>query len=104
VGIVILSLANRETVTVNLLPQGLSDVYVWSMDIPLYLVSLASILTGLMIGYVLEWLRESKHRRMAVEKRREASQLASEVDKLRKQHLSEEDEVLAILETKTKNA
>ncbi|QHQ36171.1 lipopolysaccharide assembly protein LapA domain-containing protein [Algicella marina] len=97
-GIVVLALANRGSVQVNLLPPGLSDIYQRSVEVPLYLVSLLSILTGLLIGYILEWLREHKHRRLAAQKKREAAQLKTEVTTLRKKHLSEEDEVLALLD------
>ncbi|MEM1265365.1 MAG: LapA family protein, partial [Pseudomonadota bacterium] len=82
----------------------LSEVYAYSIDLPLFVVSLASIGLGLVLGYVIEYLREGKHRQMARRKRREAEQLANEVTALRKRHLSEEDEVLAILESAGKNA
>ncbi len=97
-GIVLLSLANRAPVEVKLLPEGLGDVFQRSVEVPLFVISLLSILTGLLIGYILEWLREHKHRRLAAEKKREAAALKGEVKALRKKHLSEEDEVLALLD------
>lgn len=98
IGIIVLSVANRGAVEVRLLPEGMSEVFQRSIEVPLYAVSLASILTGLLIGYILEYLREHKHRRMASQKKREAHELQNEVAKLRKRNLSDEEEVLAILD------
>ena len=53
--------------------------------------------SGMVIGYLLEWLREHKHRRRASQKAREAAQLTSEVDRLRKQSGKPEDDVLALI-------
>ncbi len=102
--IVVLSVANRGAVTLNLLPEGLDQIYSYSLEVPLFVIILVSILTGLLLGYILEWLREYKYRREAAEKKREASVLASEVDKLRKQTLTEEEEVLALIDSAAKNA
>lgn len=95
--VVVLALANRQAVTLNLLPEGLSGILPASREVPLYLVSLVSIGVGLLLGYILEWLREHKHRRRAAEKAREAAQLNREVDRLRKQTTKHEDDVLALL-------
>ncbi|NNU79420.1 LapA family protein [Halovulum dunhuangense] len=102
--IVTLALANRGPVTLNLLPEGVGAILPLSIELPMFLVILASILTGLLIGYILEWLREHKHRRLAAEKQREAQRLSREVETLKKKHLSPEDEVLAILDKSTRNA
>ncbi len=104
VAIVILALANRDPVTLTLLPEGLGSILPITYDVPLFLVILASILTGLVIGYVLEWLREHKHRRRASEGQREASRLNREVETLKRKTMSEEDELLAILDQKPGNA
>lgn len=97
IAIVVLALANRQMVTLNLLPGGLAGILPATREVPLYLVSLASIAVGLLLGYILEWLREYKHRRRAAEKAREAAQLNREVDRLRKQTNKHEDDVLALL-------
>jgi uncharacterized integral membrane protein len=95
--VVVLALANRQNVTLNLLPEGLSGILPVSREVPLYIVSLVSIGVGLLLGYILEWLREHKHRRRAAEKAREAAQLNREVDRLRKQTTKHEDDVLTLL-------
>ena len=96
-GIVLLALANRAPVTLHLLPEGLSRLLPVSVQLPLFLVSLLSIATGMVLGYLLEWLREHKHRRRASEKAREAAKLNREVDRLRQQQGKPEDEVLALI-------
>lgn len=95
--IVVLSLANREIVTLNLLPEGLATLMPVSVQVPLFLVSLVSILVGMIIGYLLEWLREHKHRRRASEKAREAARLEREMQRLRQSTGKPEDEVLALV-------
>ena len=51
----------------------------------------------MVLGYLLEWLREHKHRRCARQKSREAAQLGREVERLRSQTGKPEDDVLALL-------
>lgn len=95
--IVVLALANREPVTLQLLPQGLSSIAQRSVELPLYAVGLLSVLIGLALGYVLEWLREHKHRRRASQKAREAAALDHEVQRLRRETGKRDDDVLALL-------
>jgi uncharacterized integral membrane protein len=96
-GIVLLAVANREPVTVEVMPEGLASIFQWSITVPLYAVGLASVLTGLVVGYILEWLREHKHRREAAVKSREAAKLNREVGRLRRETNKPEDEVLALI-------
>ena len=93
----LLALANRELVTLHLLPEGWRGVARYSIQLPLFLVGLLSVLVGMVLGYLLEWLREHKHRRRASQKTREAAQLNREVDRLRRQSGKPEDDVLALL-------
>lgn len=94
--IVLLAVANRAPVTLRLLPEGLSGIAQWTIVLPLYAVGLLSILTGLALGYILEWLREYKHRRRAAVKAREAAALDREVGRLRRE-TGKGDDVLALL-------
>ncbi len=102
VGILLLTvlLANREIVTLRLLPAemgtflGLS----WAIRLPLFLVVVGGVVAGLLIGFVWEWLREHKHRAAAAQARREAARLEREVSKLRAAQPDPQDEVLALLE------
>ncbi len=94
--VVVLALANREMVTLHLLPEGMARVLPVSIDLPLFVVILVSAIVGMLIGYLFEWLREHKHRRRASQKAREAEQLNSEVDRLRRRS-GKGDDVLALL-------
>ena len=93
--IVILSLANRDLVTLNLLPAGMARLLPASIQLPLFVVSLLSIVTGMVVGYLLEWLREHRYRRRAAEKEREAARLSREVASMRKEQ--PRDDVLVLL-------
>ncbi len=96
--IVLLGLANREAVTLHLLPAGLTELVPGAViDLPLFVVILAAVLLGLVLGYLLEYLREYKHRKRAKEKQREANALNREVTQLRKDTNRPKDDVLAVL-------
>ncbi|TNF59104.1 MAG: LapA family protein [Rhodobacteraceae bacterium] len=94
------ALANRGDVTLQLLPDGLSDLFGlnWRIEMPLFIVVFGSIVAGLVIGFVWEWLREHKHRAEAARKGREAKQLQREVSRLKTEKAGERDEVLALLD------
>jgi uncharacterized integral membrane protein len=96
IAIVVLSLANRDSVVLKLLPEGMARIMPLSIELPLFVVSLISILVGMVIGYLLEWLREHKHRKQASVKTREADQLARENERLRRKG-KPEDDVLALI-------
>ena len=96
-GIVVLALANRQLVTVKILPEGLDQIYPASFEIPLYAVSILSILVGLLIGYILEYLREHRFRKTANQKTRQVAKLEREVSTLKKQNLTEEEQILELL-------
>ena len=96
------ALANRGAVRLNLLPEELAAPLgmAWSVEVPLFLVILAAIIAGLLIGFVWEWLREHKHRKVAATKSGEVRQLKREVNRLKgaKKPEEEHDEVLALLD------
>ncbi|MFO6464093.1 LapA family protein [uncultured Jannaschia sp.] len=97
--LLVLALANRGAVTLRLLPEGLSD-YVGAgagITLPLFVVIFAAIAVGLLIGFVWEWLREHKHRAEARSERAQKERLERELAKTRA--TTEQDEVLALLDT-----
>lgn len=95
--LVVVALANREIVTLNLLPTGMSRIMPFSVQVPLFIVGLAGVVVGMLIGYIFEWLREHKHRRRAAQKSREAQRLSTEMAKLRNTTGKHEDDVLTLL-------
>ena len=95
-----LALANRAMVTLKSMPDGLPDPLGLgrSIDLPLFVVILGSIVAGLMIGFIWEWMREHKHRAAVTRKAREVRKLEQEVTKLRGEKHEGKDDVLALLE------
>lgn len=95
--LVLLALANREIVTLAVLPQEMAGIFPVSVKLPLFVVIMLSILFGLMVGYVLEYFREYGIRREASKKKREAAALKQEVKQLREESGEQEDDVLRLL-------
>ncbi|NIZ62137.1 DUF1049 domain-containing protein [Sedimentitalea sp. CY04] len=101
-GIVLISvsLANSAIVDLKLMPDAVAELLGFnpSISLPLFVVVLGGIATGLIVGFVWEWIREHKHRRAAGGNAREVRKLSREVNKLKTQKNAGKDEVLAILE------
>ncbi|MCO8145021.1 LapA family protein [Rhodovulum tesquicola] len=101
--LVVVAMANRQDVTLNLLPDELASFsgIAWSIELPLYVVGFGGILVGALLGFFWEWLRESKYRAQASRQRREAAKLKRELDKVKadKHRTEGRDEILALLET-----
>ncbi|WP_293575566.1 LapA family protein [Phaeobacter sp.] len=100
IALVSVSLANRSLVELKLLPEALAELigYNLRIELPLFAIVLGGIAAGLVIGFIIEWLREHKHRREADQKTREARKLSREVARLKKQKNEGKDEVLALLD------
>ncbi len=99
IGIVLVAVANREMVTLQLLPDQLVPMVNFPTEItlPLFVILLGAVGIGLLVGYILEWLRERKHRRAVGQSKRQVSRLESEVEALRKKTGEGQDDVLALL-------
>ncbi len=94
------ALANRGTVTLRLLPEGIGGFvdFGGSVELPLFLVIFGGIVAGLLIGFVWEWLREAKLRNQSSQRGRQVAKLEREVSRLREAQPEKGDEVLALLE------
>ncbi|MGI9367245.1 MAG: lipopolysaccharide assembly protein LapA domain-containing protein [Ruegeria sp.] len=101
-GIILISvsLANLEPVQLKLAPDALAELlaFNFAVSLPLFVVVLGSVVVGLIIGFIWEWLREHKHRRDASTKTGEVRKLEREVNKLKKKQSEGQDEVLALLD------
>lgn len=95
-----IALANRSLVTVGLFPAGLAA---WlggqfAVTMPLFLVILLSLLIGVVLGLIWEWLRESGIRALAQRRGFELVRVEREAGQLRKTFSAPKDDVLAILD------
>ncbi|MBV7408643.1 LapA family protein [Maritimibacter sp. DP1N21-5] len=98
--LITVALANREIVTLRLLPAELSGFlgWSWSVNLPLFIVIFMGVIAGVLIGFIWEWLREHKLRAEGRRAKTAAVKLATEVQDLKRQQAKPEDEVLALLE------
>ena len=102
IGIVLITvaLANRDIVTLRLVPEELAGILQisGSVSLPLFLVIFLGIVAGLLIGFVWEWLREFGHRRELSRKQKEVHRLEREVKVLKAKNTKGDDEILALVE------
>jgi uncharacterized integral membrane protein len=98
--LITLALANRQIVSLRLLPGEMAEAVSMSgeLRLPLFLVIFAGIVVGLLIGFVWEYLREHKHRRALSKTGREVHKLEREVKRLKGKPGDGKDDVLALLE------
>jgi putative membrane protein len=61
-------------------------------------VILGGVVTGVLVGFVWEWLREHRHRAAGTTNHREAKKLEREVEALKGKKNEGRDEVLALVE------
>lgn len=97
--LVTVSLGNREPFTLQLLPTSVADLLNFNLEVTLpgFLMVLAIFVTGLLFGFVWEWLREHKHRSKARVDQRERQRLEQEVHKI-SPPAKNGDDVLAIID------
>lgn len=100
VALISVALANRGMVSLQVLPTEVSGLFAVnpSIQLPLFLVILGSVLAGLLIGLVWEWIREYGERTEAAKQAREMRRLQRELDKLKAQKHEGKDEVFALLD------
>jgi len=80
--LVVVGVANMAPVDVHLLPREIGGPQTTIPQVPLAAVILASVIVGVIVGQLLEYARERKHRRQAEERRREVGRLRREVGRL----------------------
>jgi len=100
VALISVALANRDIVTLQVLPQEISDWFAVnpSVQLPLFIVILGSIIVGLLVGFVWEWIREHGQRAELARQARERRRLEREVIRLKGEKHQGKDEVLALLD------
>ena len=99
--LITVAVANRGPLTLRLLPAELEGLFglSWQVTLPAFLILLAAVLVGVLLGFVWEWIREHKYRRDAVVERRSRVELERELGAAGKTK-KPGDDVLALLEGK----
>ena len=97
--LVAVALANRDPMTLQLLPGEIAGLLGLNYDLtlPVFVVILGTFLLGLFFGFIWEWVREHKHRVTARVEQRERQRLEKEVRKVAPP-AETGDDVLAILD------
>ncbi len=97
--LIIVALANREMVTLRLMPDELAVPFglTGSLTLPLFLVIFLGIIAGLLIGFFWEWMREFKYRHDRSKKGKEVHRLEREVKVLKAKSGESTDDVLALI-------
>jgi len=98
--LLIVALANRGMVVVSLLPDDLAALIGWQarVEVPLFVVLAVGAVLGVVLGFVWEWLREHKHRKVARVQTRAVTKLERELAAMKDQTSLPDDEVLALLQ------
>jgi len=82
--IVVFAVANRAPVTVSLDPF-VSQPPMFAVSAPLFVVALAALIVGVIIGGISSWLRQSKWRRRARRHAAELKTLRVQAEAMRRQ-------------------
>jgi uncharacterized integral membrane protein len=98
--LVLMAFANREIVLLEVIPEALAP---WlgiqfAMQLPLFIVVLGSVMVGVLVGFVWEWLREHRYRSEARTQKRQARALEREVQTLKGPDGQGQDDVLALVD------
>jgi len=104
IALIAMSLANRQIVTLKVLPNEIAGLFSVnpSVELPLFVVIFIGIAIGVTVGFAWEWMREWKHRAAVTQKDREVGQLKREMRRMKKSTAQEDDDVLALLEEPAK--
>ena len=99
----LVAIGNRGLVSVRLVPEQLDPVvgpllpFPLETQLPLFVIILIAVVVGLLLGYIIEYLRERKYRRAVETKAREVSHWKHRANELAKKAGADEDDVLALL-------
>ncbi|PLW75897.1 lipopolysaccharide assembly protein LapA domain-containing protein [Cohaesibacter celericrescens] len=81
--LVSLAVANRHEVKLALDPFS-PEQPALDFSVPLYVIIFGALLTGILFGGFMAWLKQGRHRRTAREKRYEAQKWRNEADRQQK--------------------
>jgi uncharacterized integral membrane protein len=100
VGLVSISLANRELVGLAFLPPVMAESLEIKIqaEVPLFIVIFLSVFVGLFIGFFWEWLRTTKQRLSLRSCRREVVRLSKEINRQKPLNNKDQADVLKFIE------
>ncbi len=100
IALIVVSLANRQMVSVQVLPPELSSLAAVNpqAEVPLFAVLFGGILVGLLVGFVWEFMIEQRKHSQSRRHKAEADKLRRELDQMKAEKHKGKDEVLALLE------
>ena len=75
----IFAFANRQFVTVSFDPFASIDNSAFSLEAPLFILLILSMMLGVLMGGVAVWLSQGRHRRAARESRAHAEKLRADL-------------------------
>lgn len=79
--LVVLGVANRQSVTLLLDPFGGT----MSLSMPLFVVVFVALAVGAVLGYVMSWFAQGRHRKAERHFKRECDRLSGECERLKAQ-------------------
>lgn len=82
--LIVLSVANRNPVTVALNPFRPDD-HVISLTLPLFVLLLLVLMIGIVVGSLITWVSQGRHRRRARDQAHEARKWRDEAGRQRNQ-------------------
>ena len=100
IALIAIALANREIVSLEMLPAEVAGWFAVNptIQLPLFVVIFGGIVAGLLVGFIWEWIREYGQRAEAARQAREMRRLEREVARLKGEKHKGKDEVLALLD------
>ena len=100
VGLISISLANRELVGFHFLPSIAADALGFQvhLELPLFIVIFLCVAVGLLVGSFWEWLRTTQQRLSLRSYRREVARLSKEIIDLKPSGNVVQDDVLELVE------
>lgn len=96
----LIAFANRAPVELRLIPEELANLWQGgnAVTLPLFIVILGSVVVGVIIGFIWEWLREHRYRSGLKSNSRELTRLRREVEAIKSRPEDQTDEIARILD------
>lgn len=95
--LLLMALNNQQATQFVVLPDYIPGFPAIVFNVPLFIVILGALLIGIVIGYVLEYIRETRIRLNASRTQKALKKTTAELDALKNQTGIHDDEVLALL-------